>query len=130
MVFVVEICDFVSCACHVYYETSRSTQNRNPIGQFLNICTYILHAVRHNDVIVNMVVSLRGPGWQQHCLYLRASVWACRRLCSSEGVGKQPPREKEITTSTSSLRVDAVAAAGLDIARKYAQLSNLLHFEL
>ena len=72
-------------------------------------------------VIVNMIVCLRGPGWQHHCLYLRASVvWACRRLCSSEGVGKQPPRGKEFTTSTSSLRVDAVAAAGLDIARKYA----------
>lgn len=69
-------------------------------------------------VIVNMVVGLRGPGWQQ---FLRASVvWACRRLCSSEGIGKQPPRGKEFTTSTSSLRVDAVAAAGLDIARKYA----------
>ena len=49
----------------------------------------------------------------------RASVWACRRLCSCEDTGENPPKGKEITVATSSLRIDTVAAAGLDIARRY-----------
>ena len=32
--------------------------------------------------------------------------------------GEQPSKGKEITVATSSLRVDTIAAAGLDISRK------------
>lgn len=81
-----------------------------------------------NDVIVNhSMATLAGSIRLMLRQCPRASAWACRRLCSSENTGDhdQPPKGKEITVATSSLRIDTVAAAGLDIARRYIPRSRL-----
>ena len=58
--------------------------------------------------------------------------WSRASVCSSTSsrpgsveVKEKEPQGKEINVAVSSLRVDTVAAAGLDISRKYVRLSSV-----